>query len=269
MSNDSTKKMVTVALGVCLVCSILVSTAAVALNARQEKNKESDKIKNILIAGELMQEGIDVKAVFDSKVQPEIVNLQSGEFLPESDYNAKLDPATFNVKVMADDPDYGTAIPADKDLARIRRMPKYMTIYIVKVNDQAEKYILPIYGKGLWSTLYGFLALNSDLQTIEGITFYEHGETPGLGGEVDNPRWKEIWKGKQVFRENGEVGITVIKGQVDPDDPDAQYEVDGLSGSTLTTRGLDAMVKFWLGDSGYGPFIRGHRIQKEEINEQG
>ncbi|MBN1559700.1 Na(+)-translocating NADH-quinone reductase subunit C [candidate division KSB1 bacterium] len=269
MSNDSTKKMVTVALGVCLVCSILVSTAAVSLNGRQEKNKERDKIKNILIAGELMEEGIDVKAIFDNRVKSAIINLQNGEFLPESDYNARLNPKTYNLKVMADDPQYSMTIPAEKDIARIQKMPKYMAIYMVNVNDQVEKYILPIYGKGLWSTLYGFLALGSDLRTIEGITFYEHGETPGLGGEVDNPRWKEIWKGKQAFRDNGEVAITVIKGQVDPDDPDARYEVDGLSGSTLTTRGLDAMVRFWLGDDGYGPFIRQQRIQEEGINEQG
>ena len=269
MSNDSTKKMIIVALGVCLVCSVLVSTATVSLSARQEKNKENDKIKNILIAGELMQEGVNVKTIFDSNVKSEIINLQTGEVLPESDYNAKLNPVTFNIKDMADDPDYGITIPQDKDIARINKMPRYMSIYMVKANDQVEKYILPIYGKGLWSTLYGFLALGSDLQTIEGITFYEHGETPGLGGEVDNPRWKEIWKGKQAFKENGQVGITVIKGQVDPDDPNAPYEIDGLSGATLTTRGLDAMVKFWLGNDGYGPFIRQQKSRKEGTNEQG
>ncbi|MBN1482827.1 Na(+)-translocating NADH-quinone reductase subunit C [candidate division KSB1 bacterium] len=269
MSNESTKKMIIVALGVCLVCSILVSTAAVTLNARQEKNKELDKIKNILIAGELMQENVDVKSVFEEKVESELIHLETGEFIPKSDYSAKLSPETFNIKKMADDDQYGKLIPPEKDIARINKMPKVMSIYIVKIDDQIEKYILPIYGKGLWSTLYGFLALGSDLQTIQGITFYEHGETPGLGGEVDNPNWKAIWKGKQAFKDNGQVGITVIKGQVDPDNPNAKYQVDGLSGSTLTTRGLDAMVKFWLGETGYGPFIQHAKKQKAELNEQG
>lgn len=256
MSNDSTKKMIVVALGVCLVCSILVSTAAVTLNARQEKNKELDKIKNILVAGELMRDDIDVKKVFEETIESALIHLETGEFIPESEYDEKLNPKTFNVKKMAEGNEYSKMIPPEEDIARINRMPTVMSVYIVKAGDQIEKYIFPIYGKGLWSTLYGFLALGSDLQTIQGITFYEHGETPGLGGEIDNPNWKAIWKGKQAFKENGEVGITVIKGQVDPDNPYAKYQVDGLSGSTLTTRGVDAMVKFWLGGAGYGPFIQ-------------
>jgi len=269
MSNDSTKKMIFVALGVCLVCSILVSTAAVSLSARQQKNKKLDKIKNILVAGELLQDGADVQAVFKEKVESGLVDLESGRLLSESDYNEKLNPETFDIKAMADDAEYGKMIPADLDVAKINKMPKVMDIYIVKENEQVNKYILPVYGKGLWSTMYGFLALGSDLQTIEGITFYEHGETPGLGGEIDNPNWQAIWKGKQAFKDNGEVGITVIKGQVEAGNPNEQFQIDGLSGSTLTTRGLDAMVKFWLGETGYGPFIQHNKIQKEGIDEQG
>jgi Na+-transporting NADH:ubiquinone oxidoreductase subunit C len=130
-----------------------------------------------------------------------------------------------------------------------------------------EKVILPIYGKGLWSTLYGFLALGKDLNTVEGITFYEHGETPGLGGEVDNPNWKALWKGKMAFDDAGTVALTVIKGKVDPSEENARYQIDGLSGSTLTTRGLDAMVKFWLGDQGYGAFLK--QLKKDNTHEQG
>ncbi len=269
MSNDSTKKMLIVALGVCLVCSVLVSTAAVSLNARQETNKELDKIKNILVAGELMQDDVDVKKIFADKVESAMINLETGEFIPESEYNNKVSPETFNIKNMADDPTYGKRIPADKDIARINKMPKVMSIYMIKSGDAVDKYILPIYGKGLWSTMYGFLALGTDLQTIKAITFYEHGETPGLGGEIENPNWQAIWKGKLAYKDNGEVGITVIKGTVDPSSPNAKFQIDGLSGSTLTTRGLDAMVKFWLGETGYGPFVQQRKTQKEGINEQG
>lgn len=268
MSNDSTKKMLTVALGVCLVCSVLVSTAAVSLNARQEKNKELDKIKNILVAGELMQGDVDVQKVFAKKVESAMIDLETGEFIPESDYNDKVNPETFNLKDMADDPTYSKRIPEDLDIARINRMPKVMSIYMVKSGDAIDKYILPIYGKGLWSTMYGFLALGADLQTIKGITFYDHGETPGLGGEIENPKWQAIWKGKLAYKDNGEVGITVIKGKVDPSSPNAKYQVDGLSGSTLTTRGVDAMVKFWLGETGYGPFVEQRKTEKGGIDEQ-
>lgn len=267
MSNESTKKMFTVALGICLVCSILVSTAAVSLHSRQEQNKELDKVKNILIAGDLYNKDSDVKKVFENNVETKLINLETGQVVPEQEQNEKLNPESFNIKDMATDPIYGKQIPGKKDIARIDVMPKFMTIYQIKNDNQVDKYILPIYGKGLWSTLYGFLALGHDLKTIQGITFYEHGETPGLGGEVDNPKWKQIWKGKSAFDENGDVAITVIKGTVDPTSPKAKYQVDGLSGSTLTTRGLDAMVKFWLSNEGYGPFIEHNK--KEGIDEQG
>ena len=114
--------------------------------------------------------------------------------------------------------------------------------------------------------MFGFVALGSDLRTIEGFTFYEHGETPGLGGEVDNPNWKKTWQGKKAFGEDWEVKIEVIKGRVDPSSDKAKYQVDGLSGSTLTTRGVDYLVKFWLGDNGYGPFLK--RLREESKNDK-
>ena len=134
-----------------------------------------------------------------------------------------------------------------------------MVVYLVNNDSGVEKYILPMYGKGLWSTMYGFMALNKDLRTIDGFTFYSHGETPGLGGEVDNPKWKAQWKGKQAFNENWDISIEVIKGLVDPTGPKANSQIDGLSGSTLTTRGVDKLVRFWLGDQGYGPFFKNLR----------
>jgi Na+-transporting NADH:ubiquinone oxidoreductase subunit C len=106
-----------------------------------------------------------------------------------------------------------------------------------------------------FTTLYGFLALDSDLKTIRGITFYEHGETPGLGGEVDNPRWKAQWKGKMAYDDNMKILIEVLKGQVDPTSPQAGHQIDGLGGSTITTRGVHNLVRFWLGENGYKPFL--------------
>ena len=255
MSNDSTKKKIVVALGVCLVCSILVSTAAVSLHGIQEENKKTDKVKNILIAGNLFEDSVDVTKIFDEKIQAEILNLKTGEFLPKDEYGDNLDPEKFDIKAMAKDPQYGTSIPGDADIAQIHRMPLYVPVYKVYEKDRITKYILPIYGKGLWSTLYGFIALDKDLVTIKGITFYEHGETPGLGGEVDNPRWKQTWVGKKAFDGQWNVRIEVIKGKVDPSNKNAIYQIDGLSGSTLTTRGVDHLVRFWLGQNGYAPFF--------------
>jgi Na+-transporting NADH:ubiquinone oxidoreductase subunit C len=107
---------------------------------------------------------------------------------------------------------------------------------------------------GLWSILYGYLALDTDLTTIRGITFYEQGETAGLGGEVENPRWKALWPGRRAFDERGNVKIQVKKGVAGPPAEDP-YQVDGLSGATLTSRGVTNMIRFWLGPDGFGPFI--------------
>jgi Na+-transporting NADH:ubiquinone oxidoreductase subunit C len=145
-------------------------------------------------------------------------------------------------------------------------MPKFMVLYRVLEKGRTIKYILPVYGKGLWSTMYGFIALDTDLTTIQGFTFYEHGETPGLGGEVDNPRWKQIWVGKQAYDAEGRVQIRVIKGRVDPSAPEARFQIDGLSGSTLTTRGVDNLVRFWLGPDGYGPTME--RLREEGTDHE-
>ena len=261
MSADSTRKTITVALGVCLVCSILVSTAAVSLKGIQNENKRLDKIKNILIAGDLLKDGVAIHDTYEKNIRGTFIEMSTGDPYEKEVLPNGVSFETFDVKAMAKDSEYGFDIPAEKDIAHIRRMPKYMTVYNVVNNGQVEKYVLPISGFGLWSTLYGFLAINKDLQIIEGITFYEHGETPGLGGEVDNPRWKAIWKGKHGLDDLGNVLITVIKGTVDPNGADAKNKVDGLSGSTLTTRGLDNLVKFWLGKDGYGPFF--NRLREE------
>ena len=261
MSADSTRKTIVVALGVCLVCSILVSTAAVSLKGIQNENKRLDKIKNILIAGDLLQDGKTIQDTYKNNIKGTFIEVATGKRYEKDVLPNGVSIETFDLKEMAKDSDVGVGIPAEKDIAQIRRMPKYMTVYEVVNNGQVEKYILPVSGFGLWSTLYGFIAINKDLQTIEGITFYEHGETPGLGGEVDNPRWKAIWKGKKGLDDKGNVLITVIKGPVDPSSAKAANQVDGISGSTLTTRGLDNMAKFWLGPDGYGPFF--NRLRQE------
>lgn len=264
MSSESNTKNILVVLGVCLVCSVLVSTAAVSLNRIQEANKQLDKSKNILMAGDLLTDDSNIEEIFREKIRTEIVELSTGQTVPEDDYTDILNIEDFDIKAMARDPKYGVEIPSDKDLAQIKRMPKYMAIYKVVENDQVQKFILPIYGKGLWSTMYGLVAIDKYCKTVSGFTYYEHGETPGLGGEVDNPQWKQIWKGKHVFDDQWHLKIEVIKGQVDKSRPEAIYQIDGLAGSTLTTRGIDKTIKFWLGENGYGPFIK--KLREEGLN---
>lgn len=267
MASESITKTIGVVVAICFVAAIFVSSAAVGLKPKQDENKRIDLLKNILIAGDLYEsEATNVTETFQSKIVGEIIDLETGLVVPESNYDEVLNLEEFDIKSVAGSAKHGKAINPDKDIASILRMPKQVAIYEVQENDETEKYILPIYGKGLWSTMYGFIALDKDLHTIKGFTFYEHGETPGLGGEVDNPKWKSQWVGKQAFDENWNLKIEVIKGLVDKTSDKAKYQIDGLSGSTLTTRGVDNLVKFWLGEEGYEPFIT--KLRTEGSNEK-
>ena len=121
--------------------------------------------------------------------------------------------------------------------------------------NDISKVILPVHGPGLFSTLYGLLALEGDFSTVAGLTYYEHGDTPGLGGEVGNPDWQALWVGKAVFDDDGDVRLEVVKGSVDAASPNAIHQVDGLSGATLTSQGVTNMMQYWLGADGFGPFL--------------
>lgn len=254
MSRDSTKKVLSVALLLCLVCSVLVSSAAVLLSERQERNKVEEKRKNILQAAGLYQQGVPIADLY-AQIEPRIVDLQSGWF------SDRFDPVIFDSRAAAKDPTLNQEIPDPLDLADIKRRSLYKDVYLVLESGQLQQLILPVHGKGLWSTMYGFISLDDDLTTVRGFSFYEHGETPGLGGEIDNPNWKQQWQGKRIYGENGELRIEVAKGTVDKNDPNAVYKADGLAGSTLTARGVDNLLKYWLGEDGYQPFLERLKLQ--------
>ncbi len=237
---------------VCLVCAVIVSISAVSLKTRQDDNAFLDKQRNVLIAAGLASEDEvltreEIQERF-GPIESVVVDLQSGE------ERSDVDPETFDQRKATSDPQMSRAMP--KNPAGIQRVPHQALVYRLVDNDELELLILPIEGKGLWSTLYGFIALDADLNTIRGITFYEHKETPGLGGEVDNPRWKALWPGRRVFGEEGEgtPRIEVIRGQAGPPAEDP-YRVDGLSGATMTSRGVGRLVRFWLGHEGFAPYL--------------
>jgi len=247
VANDSIKKTFGVALLLCVVCAVVVSSAAVLLRPTQQANKLLDLKTNILASAGLLEQGVDVETQFE-QITTRVVDLETGRFTDA------VDPANYDQRKASKDPALSIAIDADSDIAKLKRRAKYATVYIVEGEQGIDKIILPIKGYGLWSTLYGFLALESDLETVAGIGFYEHAETPGLGGEVDNPNWKASWIGKQAYS-NSDVVLKVIKGKVDPDRAGAESQIDGLAGATLTTRGVDNLVQYWLGDQGFQSLI--------------
>ncbi|MEE9393440.1 MAG: Na(+)-translocating NADH-quinone reductase subunit C [Planctomycetota bacterium] len=259
MSKDSIGKVLFVAVSLCVVCSVIVSALAVGLRDRQEINKQLDKRRNVLIAAAIIgpDDDVDVQELFKS-IDACVVNLATGEIASD------IDPATFEQRVAAKDPERSIEIPTKEDLGHIKRRSKFAEAFIQRENGKLSCVVLPFHGKGLWSTMYGFVALESDLKTVRGLVFYQQGETAGLGGEVENPIWRGQWPGKVMYKD-GEYKFDVLKGAVLPNDPAAQHKADGISGATITVRGVDAMLRYWLGDSGFKPFL--DKLAKKEPND--
>jgi Na+-transporting NADH:ubiquinone oxidoreductase subunit C len=250
VANQTAKYTITVTLIMCLVASILVAGSAVMLKPYQVANKALDFKKNVLKVAGIYDESQSVDAQFE-KIQVKIIDLQTGKFT-----DAIADVEKFDQISSSKKPELSDALNPEDDIAKLIRREKYAKVFLV--NDDAgvlSKVILPVRGKGLWSTMSGFISLDKDLNTVLGFGFYAHAETPGLGGEVDNPKWKSIWVGKQIYSETGEVKVSVIKGHVDEATSEKEYKVDGLSGATLTSVGVSNLVKYWMGDTGYKPFL--------------
>ena len=248
MHKDSTANILFVAITLCLVCSVVVSTAAVKLKPLQERNKILDQKVNILKVSGLWQEDRDVDELF-SAIEARIVDLDSGEYTDE------IDIETFDQRKAAKILSLSRDLNSDIDIANINRRSNFSKIFLVKDDGITRRIVFPVHGYGLWSTLYGYVTLENDLNTIYALKFYDHRETPGLGGEVDNPKWQSSWKGKKIFDENGDLAFHVVKGNVIAGNKLEPYQVDGLSGATLTSNGVTNMIHFWLGEHGFEKFI--------------
>lgn len=262
LPNDSPKKTLFVAVALCLVCSILVSTAAVGLKPLQEANASLDRKRNLLLVAGLVEGGEaanEVEELFEQNVETKVVDMASGEFTDE------VDAATFDQRKAAQDPALSEPVPPEEDIAVIKRRARYANVYFVKDGEHIKQVIFPIHGYGLWSTLYGFIALEDDLNTVAGLKFYEQGETAGLGAEVDNPNWLAKWPGRVAFDDSGNPIIRVAKGSAD----NPEHEVDGLAGATLTGRGVSNMLQYWLGEQGFGPFLANLRSEEGMTSNEG
>ena len=246
--KESVARTLVVAFFVSLVCSALVASAAVVLKPRQVANEVLEMRRNILEVAGLLEPGRDVNELFD-RIEPRIVELETGA------YRDDIDPSAFDPATALKDPETSVLIPAEIDTARIGRRAKQARVYLVVDEDEVTRIVLPISGYGLWSTMYGFLALEPDGNTVADIVFYSHGETAGIGDFVGKPEWRELWPGKHVYDEEGELRLRIIKGRVSKDDPQADYKVDGVSGATLTGNGVTNLVRYWLGDHGFGRYL--------------
>lgn len=256
MSKDSVGKILFVAIALCVVCSVVVSSAAVALRPMQNENAAKDKKKNVLVAAGLItseDKNVDVDAYFKN-IEVVLFDLNTGDPVDLTEQEL----AAYDAQKAVKDPALSTSINPKLDGGAVKVRPNKQRVYLVKDDaGELETVVLPIYGLGLWSTLRGFIAMEKDLKTVKGLVYYEHKETAGLGGEVDNPKWRAQWKGKELF-ENGDYKFTVVKG------PNAtnEHEADGISGATITCNGVDWMLKYWMSDEGFGKAL--NWIEKQE-----
>jgi len=247
-NKDSVANTLIVAISLSLIASILVATAAIFLQPIQKENEELFRQKIILDVAGLYSPGVDVSELFRG-IETRMVDLATGE------YSSEAADSDFDSIAAAKDPDTGISIPADADIANIRQRARLAPVFQVRDGGEVTQIILPIYGTGLWSTMFGFLSLDPDGTTIRGLRFYEHAETPGLGDQIDKPDWRAQWVGKQIFADGDQPRIEVIRGFVDQSSATAIHQVDGISGATLTGRGVTNLVRYWTGPHGFGPYL--------------
>jgi len=267
VSRDSVGNIFRVSALLCLVCSLIVSTAAVSLKGMQQANKRVEKQKNVLLAAGLLEgeAGADkVAEIFKSRVKPQLVDLETGQPVKEGetvegdvtvpegyDQRSAERKEDLTMKVSEEARrEFGYPIPREVRFAQV-------FLITAEGSDKVEQIVLPIRGKGLWSTMYGFLALRfnpdetdpSKRYVINGITYYEQGETPGLGGEVENPKWKSQWEGKVAYDSEWDPQISVDKGG------SGDSHIDALAGATITSNGVQSMVNFWLSQYGFKKYL--------------
>lgn len=248
-NKESFGKTVGFVFVVCLVCALLVSFSAVQLKPLQIANKQLDQQTKILEAAGLLDvAGKDIVGTYNKFVEAKMIDLNSGEFI-------EGDPALFDERRNSRD-----AKKSDKpknDIAGINRRSHDAVVFLVRNEaGNVETIVLPIVGSGLWDLMFGYVGLERDLNTVKSVVYSDHKETPGLGAEVMNPKWKALWPGKKIFGEGDVVKANLVKGGAKAGD---MHGVDALSGATLTSNGVTRTLQFWFGEEGYLPFIKKNR----------
>jgi Na+-transporting NADH:ubiquinone oxidoreductase subunit C len=258
--TDSTRYTILFATAVCVVCALVVAASAVGLRSRQEDNALAFRQKNVLLAAGLVKpddalSDRELQQLFDRHVDVRLIEIASGRY----EDSGRIDPRTYSQRHARNDPAMSRAAPPNA--AKVARLPTYGVAFLVRDGTgdaTVRQVVLPIEGIGMWGTLYGFLAVDRDGRTIRGITFYDQKETPGLGGEISNPKWQALWVGRQAYDANWEPKIAVIKGAAGPPEQDP-HRVDAISGATITSNGVSRLVGFWLSGDGYGPYLKRFR----------
>ena len=225
----------------------VLSFAATSLREPQQANEQRNIRENILKAVGLMEreedlEPEEINQLYDDSVESFLVD-HEGKVIPGSSADG------VDLEEELENPD-----PA------AWRLP----VFVVTEGGKASVYAIPVYGQGLWSTLYGYLALEDDLDTVKGITFYKHGETAGLGAEIEQAWFQDNFVGKRIFDGSALRSIQVVKGKVADvfsNAADHTYAVDGISGASITGRGVTNLLQEKLAI--YAPYITRVRAETQ------
>jgi Na+-transporting NADH:ubiquinone oxidoreductase subunit C len=251
LPRDSPAKAVVVTLLVCIFASAMVTSSAIVLRPKHKFNRQIEQNRQIAeIVETAAREGGLWRDIKVSDLDMRVVDLATGKYIEN------IDPASFDRRKLLRDPSQIIRIPADKDLAKIKIRANRAVIHLLQRDGRTVLVVLPVYGRGFGSTLHGYLGLSGDAKTVTGLVFFEHGETPGLGALIDAPDWRRLWFGKKVWDARGEVGLGVARGPVVAGTPEAEHYVDGLTGATWTGQGVTNLLRYWLGEHGFGPYLK-------------
>jgi Na+-transporting NADH:ubiquinone oxidoreductase subunit C len=258
-NTDSTRYTLVFATIVCVVCALVVAGSAVGLRSQQEANARLFRQKNVLLAAGLVKPDEDpsraeLEKIFDRSITVKLIDIATGRYAE----GGSIDPATYDQRRARSDPALSREAPPNE--AKIARLPTYGAVYLVRdgKDGPVRQVVLPIEGIGMWGTLYGFLAIDRDGRTVRGITFYDQKETPGLGGEISNPKWQALWNGRHAYDDRWEPRLVVIKGTAGPPEQD-RHHVDAISGATITSNGVSRLIGFWMSNDGYGRYLKQFR----------
>lgn len=250
LPNESPVKAVIMTLLVCVFASVIVAGSAIILRPKQNANRQLAQDRQIAeILRGASASGVIVRGFDTTDLEARVVELATG------DYADAMDAATFDERRLVGDPSHSVTVAAEQDLAQIKSRAKYAVVHLLLRNGKPQFVVLPIRGLGFGSMLYGYIGLSGDTERVVGLGFYEHGETPGLGAMIDDPAWRRLWSGKKVWQPDGEVGLGVARGPVVPGTTEAAHYVDGITGATWTGQGVTNLLRYWLGEHGFGPYL--------------
>ncbi|MGI9257220.1 MAG: NADH:ubiquinone reductase (Na(+)-transporting) subunit C [Gammaproteobacteria bacterium] len=249
--RESVARTLGVAAAVAIFCSLFVSSAVLWLRPIQLAYQSIERNRAVLEASGLIQPEVELaEAQIVERflgLDTRIVDLDSGTFTDA------VSTTGFDYRAAINDPNLTRPIPGELDIASLGRRPVYLPVYLLLDGAAIEKIVLPIYGEGMWATIHGFISLQADLVTVDGVAFYEHGETPGIGDRFLDPEWLAQWRGQRAYDENELVALRVGT------DEGGSTGIDAITGATVTVSAIDDLVRYWLGEDGFGPFLASMR----------